>query len=179
MTILPKAVYKNNIITRSCLTLATPWTAACQATLSMGFSRQKYWSGLPFPPPGDLPNPGIKPKFPALLEVSLSHCRRIPHHLSHQGSPRLLEWVAYPRSRGTSHPRNPAGVSCIAGRFFTSWAIRKPNFRPSQSNSHLSSRVAPDCCYLELPTEFMQSNFNMHLPVPWSEDSTEGFNNPG
>ena len=41
---------------------ATPWTVALQAPLSMGFSRQEYWSGLPFPSPGDLPNPGIKPK---------------------------------------------------------------------------------------------------------------------
>ena len=40
---------------------ATPWTIAHQAPLSMGFSRQEYWSGLPCPPPGDLPNPGIKP----------------------------------------------------------------------------------------------------------------------
>ena len=39
---------------------ATPWTVACQAPPSMGFSRQDYWSGLPFPTPGDLPNPGIK-----------------------------------------------------------------------------------------------------------------------
>jgi len=44
----------------------TPWTVACQASLSMGFSRQEYWSGLPCPPPGDLPNPGIKPRSPAL-----------------------------------------------------------------------------------------------------------------
>ena len=40
---------------------ATPWTVARQAPLSMGFSRQEYWSGLPCPPPGDLPDPGIKP----------------------------------------------------------------------------------------------------------------------
>ena len=39
----------------------TPWTATCQASLSMGFSRQEYWSGLPYPPPGDLPDPGIEP----------------------------------------------------------------------------------------------------------------------
>ena len=39
----------------------TPWTIALQAPLSMGFSRQEYWSGLPFSPPGDLPNPGIEP----------------------------------------------------------------------------------------------------------------------
>jgi len=44
----------------------TPWTVAYEAPLAMGFSRQKYWSGLPFPSPGDLPNPGIKPRSPAL-----------------------------------------------------------------------------------------------------------------
>ena len=42
----------------------TPWTVAHQAPLSMGFSRQEYWSGLPFPSPGDLPNPGIEPESP-------------------------------------------------------------------------------------------------------------------
>ena len=44
----------------------TPWTVACQAPLSIGFPRQKYWSGLPFPNPGDLPDPGIEPVSPAL-----------------------------------------------------------------------------------------------------------------
>ena len=53
--------------------------AACQAPLSVGFSRQEYWSGLPFPPPGDLPDPGIKP--------SSLHCRWILYLLSHPGSP--------------------------------------------------------------------------------------------
>ena len=46
-----------------CPTLATLWTAALQAPLSMGFSRQDYWSGLPFPSPGDLPDPGIEWAF--------------------------------------------------------------------------------------------------------------------
>ena len=45
---------------------ATPWTVAYQALLSTGFSRQQYWSGLPFPSPGDLPDPGIEPRSPAL-----------------------------------------------------------------------------------------------------------------
>ena len=44
----------------------TPWTVALQAPLSMGFSRQEYWTGLPFPPPGDLSDPGIKVTSPAL-----------------------------------------------------------------------------------------------------------------
>ena len=43
----------------------TPWTVACQAPLSMGFSRQEYWSRLPFLPPGDLPNPGMEPESSA------------------------------------------------------------------------------------------------------------------
>ena len=49
-----------------CLTLCNPWTIACQAPLFMEFSRQEYQSGLPFPPPGDLPNPGMEPVSPAL-----------------------------------------------------------------------------------------------------------------
>ena len=51
--------------------LVTPWTVACQAPLSMGFSRQEYWSGLPFPSPEDPPNPGIKPRSPELQADSL------------------------------------------------------------------------------------------------------------
>ena len=51
---------------------ATPWTVVHQVPLSMGFSRQEYWSGLPFPSPGDLPNPGIKPVSPALQADALS-----------------------------------------------------------------------------------------------------------
>ena len=56
-----------------------PWTVAHQAPLSMGFLRQEYWSGLPFPSPGDLPNLGIEPWSPALEVDSLP--------LSHWGSP--------------------------------------------------------------------------------------------
>ena len=51
---------------------ATPWTVARQAPLSMGFSRQEYWSGLPFPSPGDLLDPGIKPTSPALQTDALT-----------------------------------------------------------------------------------------------------------
>ena len=55
----------------------------------------------------------------------LPHCKRILYQLSHQGSPRILEWVAYAFSRGSSQPSNWTGVSCIAGGFFTSWATRE------------------------------------------------------
>ena len=50
----------------------TPWIVACQAPQSIGFSRQEYWSGLSFPSPGDLTDPGIKPESPALQSSSLA-----------------------------------------------------------------------------------------------------------
>ena len=53
------------------------------------------------------------------LHPGLPHCRQILYQLSHKGGPRILEWVAYPFSRGSSRPRNGTGVSCIADRFFT------------------------------------------------------------
>ena len=55
----------------SVLLFSTPWTVAHQAPLSMGFSRQEYWSGLPFPSLGDLPDPGIEPRSPAFQADSL------------------------------------------------------------------------------------------------------------
>ena len=72
-----------------------PWTVAHQAPLFMGFSKQEYWSGLPCPPSGDLPDPGLKPVSPALQVESLP--------LFHQGSPtqhckttilpKIFDWV--------------------------------------------------------------------------------------
>ena len=59
------------LVAQSCPTLCDPWTVAHQARPSMGFSRQEHWSGLPFPSPGDLPNPGIELKSPALQADSL------------------------------------------------------------------------------------------------------------
>ena len=62
---------------------ATPWTLAYQAPLSMEFSRQECWSGLPCPPPGDLPNPGIKPRSPAFQEDPLTSEPRVkPKNIS-------------------------------------------------------------------------------------------------
>ena len=129
--------------------------------LSMGFTRQEYWSGLPFPSPGDLPDPGIKlasPVSPVLqtgslpleplgkpgqstrvschsllqeilptqeLNPGLPYWRWILYQLRHQGSSRMLEWVAYPVSSRSSWPRNQTRVSCIADRFFIIWATRE------------------------------------------------------
>ena len=65
---------------------------------------------------GIFPTQGLNPGLP--------HCRQI-YHLSHKRSPRIPEWVAYPFSSGSSRPRNWTGVSCIAGKFFTNWAIKE------------------------------------------------------
>ena len=65
--------WKVKVKSLSCVRLfATPWTVAHRASLSMGFSRQEYWSGLPFPSPGDLPNPGIEPRSPTLEADALT-----------------------------------------------------------------------------------------------------------
>ena len=70
------------LVAQLCLILCNPVVLAHQVPLSMGFSSQEYWSGLPFPPPGDLHDPGIKPSSPAspLLQADSSP-------LSHLGSP--------------------------------------------------------------------------------------------
>ena len=142
--------YISNEVKRKSLShvqpFGTPWTIE-----SMEFSRPDYWSGQPFPSPGDLPNPVTEPRSPALQADSLlaepqgkpknigvgslsllqgifptqesnpglPHCRLILYQLSHKGRPRILEWVAYPFSKGSSRPRNPTGVSCIVSGFFT------------------------------------------------------------
>ena len=66
---------------------AALWTVACQPPLSMGFSRQEYWSGLSCPPPGHLPNQGINPGLP--------HCRWILYHLNYQGRPCATLGIVY------------------------------------------------------------------------------------
>ena len=83
------------LVAQSCPTLVIPWTEAHQAPLSMEFSRQECWSGLPFPSPGDLPNPGIEPRSPTLQVDSLPS--EPPG--SEYWSPRILEWVANPFSK--------------------------------------------------------------------------------
>ena len=85
---------------------ATQWTIACRAPLSMEFSRQKYWRGLPFPSPGDLSDH--------------PHCRQILFHLSHQGSPRasglkilktenslMVQWLGFHASTVGGRGLNP------------------------------------------------------------------------
>ena len=105
-------------VAQSCLTLRShglysPWNSPGQNT---GVGSLSFLQGI-------FPTQGLKPGLP--------HCRRILyqlsyHKLSHKGTPRILEWVAYPFSRGSSQPRNRTRVSCIAGEFFTNWATIFP-----------------------------------------------------
>ena len=93
-----KALFKcggGGLVAKLCRTPVSPWThGARQAPLSMGFSRQEYWSGLPFPSPGDLPDPGLEP--------GLLRCRQMIYQLSYEGGPCLsvlnmkhLVWTSY------------------------------------------------------------------------------------
>ena len=87
--------------------LYSPWNSPGQNT---GVDRRSLLQGI-------FPTQGLSPGLP--------HCRRILYQLSHQGSPWILEWVAYPFSCRSSWPRNQTRVSWIAGEFFTSWATRE------------------------------------------------------
>ena len=93
----------------------TLWTAAHQAPLSMGFSRQEYWSGLPCPPPGHLLNPGMEPLCPTFLVDSLPSEK--PGKPKNTGGGGV---VAMSSSRGSSPPRDQTQISHIAAGFFTS-----------------------------------------------------------
>ena len=96
------------------------WPMACSLPGSSvhGDSPGKnIWVGFRALLQGIFPNQGSNPDLPC--------CRWILYSLSHQGILWMLEWVAYPFSRASSQPRNQTGVSCTAGRFFTSWATRE------------------------------------------------------
>ena len=90
--------------------LYSPWNSPGQNT---GVDSLSLLQGI-FPTQGSNPGP--------------PHCRKFIYQLRDRGSPRMLEWVTYPFSSGSSWPRNWMGVSCIAGRFFTNWAIREAPF---------------------------------------------------
>ena len=84
-------------VAQLCPTLCNPMDCSIQASPSMGFSRQEYWSGLPFPSPGDLPDSGIEPRSPA-------YYRQLLYQLSYQGT--LGLWAGYIVTRGEimAHP---------------------------------------------------------------------------
>ena len=119
-----------------------PWIAARQAPLSMGFSRQEFWSGLPFPPPGDLPDPGIEPASPAW---QVDSCPR-----SHQGSPLLYPHPSEntPR-RGTGALKGTRGSAGIAGwiwrclQRFSLWSWG-PGYKKAGAASHILKMLLGD-----------------------------------
>ena len=104
--------FRNNWkwVTQSCLTLCDPMNYTVHGILQ---ARILGWVAISFSK-SLFPTQGSNPGLP--------HCKQILYHLSHQGSARILEWVAYPFSRESSWHRNWTGVSYIAGLFFTSWA---------------------------------------------------------
>ena len=99
---------------------------------------------------GIFPTQGLNPGVP--------HCRWILYQLSHQGRSRILEWVAYPFSSGSSQPRNQTGVSYIAGWFFTSWATRLlgPHpYLPGLMKATIISSIGTHDCGLNEMTSLM------------------------
>ena len=99
----------------------------------MSDSLRPPWLYSPWNSPGQNPGVGNLSLLQGIFPIQgsnpgLWHCRQILYQLSHEGSPRILEWVAYPFSNGSSWPRNPTGVSCIAGGFLINWAIREAPF---------------------------------------------------
>ena len=115
---------------------AVPGTQSLHLALAVKVKVAQSWPTLcnpmdcPWNSPGQNTGPGghslLQGIFPTQgLNPGLPHCWQILYQLTHKGSPRILEWVAYPFSRGCSRPRNWTGVSCIAGRFFTNWATRE------------------------------------------------------
>ena len=106
------------LVAQSCPTLCDPMHCSPSGSSVHGDSPgENTGVDCHAPPPRIFPTQGLNPGFP--------HCRWILYCLSHQGSPRILEWVASPFSRASSWPRNRTGVSCMAGGFFTSSATRE------------------------------------------------------
>ena len=101
-------------VTQSCLTLCDPMDYTVHGILQ---ARIREWAGSLSLLQGIFPTQGSNPGLP--------HCRQILYQLSHKESPKILGWVAYPFSKGSSWPRNRTRVSCIVGGFFTNWAIRE------------------------------------------------------
>ena len=125
---------------QSCLTLCNPMDRSPPASSVHGDSPGKTTRmGCHALLQGIFPTQGSNP--------GLLHCRQILYHLSHQVSPWILEWVAYPFSGESSWPRNWTGVSCFVGGFFTSWAIREAwkCLIPSHKNTRFSAVQCPRC----------------------------------
>ena len=109
------------------------------------------------------PTQGLNPGVP--------HCRQTLYQLSHKGSPRILERVAYPFSSGSSWPRNWTGVSYIVGGFFTNWAMREaqrvknlPTMQENQGSIPGSGRL--------LEKEKATNSSILAWEIPWTEETS-------
>ena len=124
--------------------LYSPWNSPGQNT---GLGSLSLLQGI-------FPTQGLNPGLP--------HCRQNLYQLSHGGSSRTLEWVTYPFFRESSWPRNRNGVSCIAGRFFTNWAIREArklnkqddNIQPWRTPFPILNQSIVPCAVRALQTGF-------------------------
>ena len=139
--------------------LYSPWNSAGQNT---GVGSCSLLRGI-FQTQGS--NPGVL------------HCRWILYQLSHKGSPRILQWVAHPFSRGSSWPRNRSRVFCIAVRFFTSWASKEVKW----NRSVVSDSVTPWTLAYQVPPSmgFSRQEYWSGLPVPSPGDLPDPGIEPG
>ena len=146
-------------VTQSCLTLCNPRGCSLPGSSVHEILQATIleWVAVPFSR-GIFPTQGSNP--------CLLHCRRILHHLSHQGSPGILDWVAYPSSRASSWPRCRTGVSCTVGGFFTSWATKDLR-RKTMTNLErvLKSRdiILPTKVYIVKAMVFQQSCMDVRV----------------
>ena len=133
---------------------ATPWTVAHQAPLSMEFSRQGYWSGLPFPPPGDLPDPGIKPEslaFPALAGgfFTTEQPGKLWYYIIQPflfcvfcllWAGKLWMWYSFPRAAVMNYHK-PGGLKTTEIYCLTILEVRSPKSRCQQDHTPSGSSV--------------------------------------
>ena len=119
--------HTRNVCRSRCFSRKEKWSESC-SVLSDSLRPHGLYS--PWNSPGQNTGVGslslLQGIFPTQRwNPGLPHCRRILDQLSHQGSPRTLDWIAYPFSSGSSRPRIGTRVSCVAGGFFTNWAIKE------------------------------------------------------
>ena len=141
----------------------TSWTVAHQAPLSMEILQARIleWVAMPSPA-GFIPTQGLNPCLP--------HCRQILYHLSHQGSPRILEWVACVFSRGPSQPRNQTGLSC------TTWVLSlEPPGKPCKPFSSVQSLSCVQLCDSMdcIVHGILQARILEWVAVPFSRGSSQ------
>ena len=140
---------------------ATLWTIACQAPLSMGFSRQEYWSGLPCPTPGDLPDPRIEPSLLCLLHWQVGSLILAPSWVSVQFSHSVVSNSLWPHELEHARPPCPSPTPGV-----------HPNSCPLSQWCHpaISSSVIPfSSCHRSLPAS---GSFPMSQLFAWGGQST-------